>query len=394
MKRKATCRATFLVLGLLTALPSAHGQVAAAAGRLRPVTVSPGSPTTAAPIADRSPTFLWGAVDDALLYELVVFRVPEESAVDTDQAPVLRLELPGSALGFTPSLDQGLQPGAAYAWMLRAETAEGSTEWSEPAFFRVADVPTALEVEQALEVLRGYVGTMAVRGIGDQPDGGSEPDAVPTSAKGAEVTELDPPTPALVSTPDIAGIVADPADTTGVVFGVQGISNSTGDGSSGIAGQSIAVSGNVFGIQGQAASAEGAGGVFDNTAGGDILRGFASATEVFTVEGSGNVAATSFSGDGANLTNVPAATATQLAADGTDCAAGEAALGVDQLGNSQGCHDVATQAELDSVVLVNDGAFVNVSGDTMTGHLDLGGNTLQQGGDLLLHTTGTENTGV
>jgi hypothetical protein len=44
-----------------------------------------------------------------------------------------------------------------------------------------------------------------------------------------------------------------------------------------------------------------------------------------------------------------AVTAVALAADGTDCTAGEAAIGVDAGGHAQGCFDVATQAELDAV---------------------------------------------
>jgi hypothetical protein len=76
------------------------------------------------------------------------------------------------------------------------------------------------------------------------------------------------------------------------------------------------------------------------------------------------VLATGFLGDGSGLTGVAAdtaATATtadsattattagQLAADGSDCAAGEAAAGTDAAGNAEGCFDVATQGELDAL---------------------------------------------
>jgi len=43
-----------------------------------------------------------------------------------------------------------------------------------------------------------------------------------------------------------------------------------------------------------------------------------------------------------------ASTATALAANGANCAAGNAAAGVDTLGGAEGCFDVATQAELDA----------------------------------------------
>ncbi|MBI2679371.1 MAG: hypothetical protein HYX28_11375, partial [Candidatus Koribacter versatilis] len=43
-----------------------------------------------------------------------------------------------------------------------------------------------------------------------------------------------------------------------------------------------------------------------------------------------------------------AATSTKLAANGSNCAAGEAALGVDEFGAAEGCYNVATQTELDA----------------------------------------------
>jgi len=374
VRRITAYRAAILALCFLILSP-AHGQEPSAAGSVQPITVSPGNATTAARIADGTPTFLWGAVAGAQLYQLVVFRVPDGSTAE-ELTPVLELELPGSALGFTPSLDRGLERGKTYGWMLRAHTEQGATQWSEPALFRVTEMPSALEVRQALEILRAYAGVAAVHETTDEPDSGpGHTDPLPNY----ESPMRGAPAHALVATPDLTALKAELADTTGIIFGVHGLSKSTGDGSAAVVGESTAASGNVFGVQGQSASAAGAAGVFDNTAGGDILRGLVNATEVFTVEGSGNVVATSFSGDGSSLTNLSADTATQLATDGTNCPAGEAALGVDQLGNTQSCYDVATQVELDNVVLVNDGAFVNVAGDTMTGDLDLGGNALLQG---------------
>jgi hypothetical protein len=59
--------------------------------------------------------------------------------------------------------------------------------------------------------------------------------------------------------------------------------------------------------------------VFDNTAGGNILSGRAGGSQVFSVDGSGAVTATSFVGDGSGLTNITATDADTL--DGLDSAA-------------------------------------------------------------------------
>jgi hypothetical protein len=125
--------------------------------------------------------------------------------------------------------------------------------------------------------------------------------------------------------------------------GVQGESNSTEG--VGVRGVAHATSGPTVGVHGTVHSADGTAGVFYNVAGGRILRGLvgegAPATEVFRVEGSGNVwtsgsvTATSFSGDGSGLTNVPAGTATDLNCLGC-VAASELAF------------DPATQTELDA----------------------------------------------
>ncbi len=61
----------------------------------------------------------------------------------------------------------------------------------------------------------------------------------------------------------------------------------------------------------------------------------------------GLVSALSFSGDGSELTNVNAVTASELSTNGADCSSGAAPEGVDAAGNVEGCSDVATQAEFD-----------------------------------------------
>lgn len=76
----------------------------------------------------------------------------------------------------------------------------------------------------------------------------------------------------------------------------------------------------------------------------------------------------------------PWPTATALAANGSNCAAGQAALGIDALGAVEGCYDVATQAELDAAT----------SGSAAT--LDLGDNaSFESLGLTAIATTGDTN---
>jgi len=120
----------------------------------RPVAVSPGS-VTGSLVESRCPTFSWGAVPGAKSYELVVYRLGEK---DEEPEPVLRQELPGSASGWTPSLDRCLKQGARYAWSVRATGKEATSEWSAPALFQVAAGPSLREFEEALHVVQQYVG--------------------------------------------------------------------------------------------------------------------------------------------------------------------------------------------------------------------------------------------
>lgn len=63
--------------------------------------------------------------------------------------------------------------------------------------------------------------------------------------------------------------------------------------------------------------------------------------------------------------------------NGANCASGNSPLGVDENGAVESCFDVATQAELD-VVSGSTEAFVQKSGDTMTGNLSFSNNAFIQ----------------
>ncbi len=66
------------------------------------------------------------------------------------------------------------------------------------------------------------------------------------------------------------------------------------------------------------------------------------------VDGNGNVVANSFTGNGAGLTGIVAATASALAANPANCAGGNSPLGITATGDAESCFDVATQAELNT----------------------------------------------
>ncbi|MBT3235162.1 MAG: hypothetical protein HN353_04365, partial [Bdellovibrionales bacterium] len=99
-----------------------------------------------------------------------------------------------------------------------------------------------------------------------------------------------------------------------------------------------------------------------------------------TVRGDGFVSITSSTSIGGNLSvagTINATiegnsdTATALATSGTQCSTGESFVGVDELGNAQGCFDVGTQTELD--------LMLPFAGGLMTGSIDLGNNSLTSG---------------
>ncbi|MEJ2190005.1 MAG: hypothetical protein P8Y93_11470 [Acidobacteriota bacterium] len=142
---------------------------AVVASALGPEGVSPGSGDRVLEIAGRCPTFSWEVAPEAVFIELVAYRLPIEqefivpSEVDLALADeVLYARMPGRATTWTPSLEQCLEPGGAYAWFVRAVVAEESEEkaagsgWSTPRFFAISPRPSAAELDEALNVLRRY----------------------------------------------------------------------------------------------------------------------------------------------------------------------------------------------------------------------------------------------
>ena len=91
---------------------------------------------------------------------------------------MLRLSLPGSATGYTPSLAACLARGRSYAWTVRALRSDGETAWAEPRFFGVPAAPSEAELAEALEVLQAY------RDAGAGETNASAVDSAPGSASG------------------------------------------------------------------------------------------------------------------------------------------------------------------------------------------------------------------
>ena len=102
------------------------------------------------------------------------------------------------------------------------------SEWSSPSLFRVAAGPSEEEFQEALAVVRAY--------LEDSPVGGealgTSPDTVQPSTKAAPGPDTASsstgiPLTELLATPNETGIRSEVAATTGVTFGVHGVSNST-----------------------------------------------------------------------------------------------------------------------------------------------------------------------
>ncbi len=150
----------FVVAGLVTASSGLAGQ--------SPVAVSPGDASKLALVEARCPTFSWGEVDGATSYELVVYRLGEEGE---EARPVLGETFAGSASSWTPSLDRCLERGGQYAWSVRAVGRKEASEWSVPSLFEVASGPSESEFEEALELVRQYLGGDTIGGAGVSAEG-------------------------------------------------------------------------------------------------------------------------------------------------------------------------------------------------------------------------------
>jgi len=301
-----------IVVSLLVLLV---GSWIAAADLAPPVAVSPGSSADFSRIEGRCPTFSWGATTGALAYELVVYGLRElgdGSSAEESQTMVLRWHIPGSASTWTPSLGQCFESGGQFAWAVRSIDEDSESDWSEASLFEVSSMPSAREVQAALLLLQEYVASGGSLEVPVEMENESQRETFETPAAGVaqeplpSEDEVANSSIEAVTFPGTAAIRGEQTDAAGATYGVHGLSESSQGNSAGLVGQSTAASGGTRGVVGQVSSNSGIAGLFENAAGGQILGGWNDGTEVFSVEGDGEVVASQFSGDGSQLTGVDA----------------------------------------------------------------------------------------
>ena len=196
--------------------------------------VSPGAADRLAVIEGRCPTFIWDPVPGAAFHELIGYRLSEifdltdPSEIDLSKADqVLYAKVAGSAPAWEPELAECLIPGSSYVWFVRAvyreedgEVAEAS-EWSYGRYFSISSMPSAVEVEEALRVLRRFGGyPVDPRGLDTEAVDTKRP--APSGSVAARQQQQIPKSVTSAKTA-IKGTVS---DATGETYGVVGTSNS------------------------------------------------------------------------------------------------------------------------------------------------------------------------
>jgi hypothetical protein len=129
-----------------------------------------------------------------MAYELVVYAVGEESE---EARPVLRQTVPGTANGWTPSLESCLDRGGQYAWSVRATGGKEASEWSSPSLFEVASGPSQAQFEEAVAVVRAYIAERhetTVEVSAEIEDRSQSQDRQSTEANSPTPTGVSPPT--------------------------------------------------------------------------------------------------------------------------------------------------------------------------------------------------------
>jgi len=200
--------------------------------------VSPGAVDRIAEIEGRCPTFIWGTSPNAIDYELVAYRLPESldrsdlSAVDLSHVDqVVNAMVPGTAAAWTPELAECLAPGGDYVWFVRAVFRENSgavveaSEWSYGRFFSVSPMPSTMEVEQALRVLRRYAGNGQSGATAVDPQV-LETEVTSTTRPARSGRRVDSSVGQKSVTSAKTAIKGSVPDATGETYGVVGISNS------------------------------------------------------------------------------------------------------------------------------------------------------------------------
>ncbi|REJ74060.1 MAG: hypothetical protein DWQ36_09260 [Acidobacteria bacterium] len=295
--------------------------------REAPRTVSPGHLERFSPVSGACPTFSWALVDSATHYEVEIYRVDEQWGEQVGEK-VSSVRLQGTVGTWTPDADQCLEPGATYAWFVRAEVGGELTEWSRPRLLETALAPTLDEVRAAREVLARYLETQGFAAATDSSPGSA---ARRVAEAPADTASKRLTSKALDRQTESVAARRDRSEGGEAVQGLPPFASLAG--SAAIRGQSSAVSGDANGVVGISSSPDGAGvvaagagigvdlvldgstsGATDTTLSQDGLDRASASLESFSfrnsggggldVDVAGSVSATSYFGDGSALTGV------------------------------------------------------------------------------------------
>ena len=200
--------------------------------------------------------------------------------------------------------------------------------------------------------------------------------------------------------PDAYGVEGANLATTAGGVGVRGIT--LGTSGIGVVGGADADSGSTIGVYGRVNSSSGTAGIFNNLAGGNILRGDSNYVNKFLVDGSGNVRANSYLdlsgnpigggtvtsvGSGTGLTGGPITTSGTLSLDTTFTDGRYAAqAGLDA--------EALLRANADTVLQTDVSSRVSKGGDIMLGTLNLPTNGLVAGTNQLVLSAGNVGVGT
>ncbi len=141
-------------------------------------------------VASRCPTFHWTSGEGGSI-ELVIYRVSSDASA-APPTRILTIQLPGTSQGWTPSLEQCLEPGQDYAWSLRSIAESVAGDWSEARLFRVAAHPAA-DVEAAAELLRQYLERSGTQSGEATPSDSPAPPSARPRAPGLEAATTRQP---------------------------------------------------------------------------------------------------------------------------------------------------------------------------------------------------------
>ncbi|RJR25281.1 MAG: tail fiber domain-containing protein [Desulfobacteraceae bacterium] len=126
-----------------------------------PVAVSPGTGDGKAVVS--CPTFSWSMVEGASGYRLEVFKTQGDEVLPHDEIaeePVIREEIPGSTLAWTPSSEMALETGESYVWYVKGLDAYGEGHWSAGRRFTVDTAAIVSSMDGALrDRVREYLRT-------------------------------------------------------------------------------------------------------------------------------------------------------------------------------------------------------------------------------------------